>query len=290
MVSNALTPDALPGFVASVVIPAHNEERGIVDNLAALLDGSLRLDVIVVCNGCTDRTADVVRAAHPSVRVIELAEPGKTAAVRAGNAATDVLPRLHLDADVTLAGADLARLLAALERPGVLAVAPWRVVPRDDCSIVVRWYYDVWEHLPQVAGGLFGRGAFVLSREAQARVDALPAVMSDDLAVSDAFEPDERIVVDTATVTVRPPRTVTDLLRRRVRVATGNAQAADLGVRRADSATRLGTLARLARRQPALIPRIAVFLAVTAVARARARRFARAGDFTTWQRDESSRG
>lgn len=288
--SNALTPDTPGGFVASVVIPAHNEERGITENLAALLDGTLSLDVIVVCNGCTDRTAEVVRAAQPSVRVIELAERGKTGAVRAGNAATDVFPRLHLDADVTLAGADLARLLAALEHPGVLAVAPWRVVPRDDCSRIVRWYYDVWEHLPQVAGGLFGRGAFVLSREAQARVDALPAVMSDDLAVSDAFEPDERIVVDTATVTVRPPRTVADLVRRRVRVATGNAQAADLGVRRAESTTTLGTLARLARRQPALIPRIGVFLAVTVVARSRARRFARAGDFTTWQRDESSRG
>jgi hypothetical protein len=276
-------------FVASAVVPAHDEERGIARTLAALLDGSTDLDVVVVCNGCSDRTADVARGLGPPVRVIELAEPSKSAAVRAGNAATDVFPRLHLDADVTLSGTDLVALLRALDRPGVLAAAPRRRVLRDRCSLLVRWYYDVWEQLPQVADGLLGRGAFVLSRAAQERVDALPPVMSDDLAVSDSFEPTERVVVDDAVVTVRPPRTVGDLLRRRVRVVTGNVQAEQLGLRRAGSTTTLSTLVALARRRPALVPRIAVFLAITVVARVRARRFARSGDFTTWLRDASSR-
>lgn len=277
------------GFVASAVVPAHDEERGIARTLATLLDGSVDLDVVVVCNGCTDRTADVARGLGPPVRVIELTEPSKSAAVRAGNAATDVFPRLHLDADVTLSGADLAALLRALDRPGVLAAAPRRWIPRDRCSLLVRWYYDVWEHLPQVADGLFGRGAFVLSRAAQERVDALPAVMSDDLAVSDCFEATERVVVEDATVVVRPPRTVGDLLRRRVRVVTGNAQAEQLGVRRAGSATSVSTLVGLVRRHPGLAPQVVVFVAVTVVARLRARRYAGSGDFTTWLRDESSR-
>lgn len=271
------------------MIPAHNEERGVVRNLTALLDGSCSLDVVVVANGCTDRTADVARVCAPTVRVIELAEPSKTAAVRAGNAASDVFPRVHLDADVTMTGKDLLRLLAALNQPHVLAAAPRRVIPRDGCSPWVRWYYDVWEQLPQVAGGLFGRGAFALSREAQERVSALPAVMSDDLATSDAFAPTERAIVDDATVTVRPPRTVADLLRRRIRVVVGNAQAAQLGVRRDDSATTPATLLRLGRDHPALIPRIGVFALITMIARFRARSFTSVGDFTTWQRDESSR-
>ena len=287
--STAPTPEPLRGFVASVVIPAHDEERGIARSLTALLDGSGPFDVVVVCNGCTDRTAEVARRFEPSVRVVEIAEASKSAAVRAGNATTGVFPRLHLDADVVVTGADLLRLLEPLERPGVLATAPRRVVPRDGCGLVVRWYYDVWEQLPQVAGGLFGRGAFVLTRTAQERVDALPTVMSDDLAVSDAFDDRERLVVDAATVTVWPPRTVGDLLRRRVRVTTGNRQATLAGVRRAESATGLGTLAAMARRRPVMVPRIGVFVAVTLVARLRARRFTRSGDFTTWQRDESSR-
>jgi hypothetical protein len=36
-------------------------------------------------------------------------------------------------------------------------------------------------------------------------------------------------------------------------------------------------------------PRLAWFLIVTAIARSRARRAVKAGDFTTWLRDESSR-
>lgn len=287
--STTPTPDPPRVFVASVVIPAHDEERGIARSLGALLDGSGALDVVVVCNGCTDRTAEVARAFAPDVRVIELPEPSKNAAVAAGNAATDVFPRIHLDADVALAGSDVMHLLEPLERPGVLATAPRRVIPRDGCSAVVSWYYDVWEQLPQVTDGLFGRGAFALSRAAQARVDALPTVMSDDLAVSDAFGDAERVVVDSAVVTVWPPRSVGDLLRRRIRVVTGSTQARQLGVSRRTSATSLATLARIARRQPALVPRIGVFLGITVIARVRARRFSRSHDFTTWQRDESSR-
>lgn len=288
--SNALPPDPGHKFIASVVIPAHNEERGIGRNLAALLDGSHALDIIVVTNGCTDRTAEMARSVAASIRVIELSEPSKAHAVRVGNAASDVFPRIHLDADVTLSGADLLRLLEPLSRPEILATAPRRVIPRDGCGLIVRWYYDVWEQLPQVRDGLFGRGAFVLSREAQERVNALPPVMSDDLAVSDSFSPAERVVVDAATVTVRPPRAVSDLLRRRIRVAAGNAQAGQLGVRRQDSATTTATLLQLAKERPSLIPRLGVFIFITAIARFRARRYIAAGDFTTWQRDESSRG
>lgn len=288
--SSTATSGTGPGFLASVVIPAHDEERGIARSLTALLDGSGAFDVVVVCNGCTDRTAEIARQFAPAVRVIEIAEASKSAAVRTGNRATEVFPRLHLDADVTLTGADLLLLLKPFAQEGVLATAPRRVVPRDGCGPIVRWYYDVWEQLPQVATGLFGRGAFVLSRDGQERVDALPPVMSDDLAVSDAFAGSERLVVDAATVTVWPPRTMADLLRRRIRVTTGSRQAAQVGVRSHESVTRPRTLLDLARRRPAMVPRIGVFVAVTVIARIRARRFTRTGDFTTWQRDESSRG
>lgn len=289
--ADGASPGAAPRdhgrFVASVIIPAHNEERTIARNLASLLDGAEgSFDVVVVCNGCTDGTAGAARAFEPSVRVLEIAEPSKNAAVRLGNESSDVFPRVHLDADVELSGSDVHRLIEPLD--SLLATAPHRVIPREGCSPVVRWYYDVWERLPRVQKGLFGRGAFALTRAAQERVSALPSVMSDDLATSDAFADDERRIVESATVTVRPPRTVGDLIRRRTRVVTGNTQASKLGVRRG-SATSLSTLGRLTLDQPTLAPRIVIFLGVTVVARVLARRAVRAGDFTTWQRDESSR-
>ncbi len=276
----------------SVVIPAHDEAARIEACLAALRVGVPpgRLDVVVVCNGCSDDTAYRAARAFPEARVLELPSPSKTAAVLAGNAATDVFPRVHLDADVRLTGADLVRLVAPLLDDGVLATAPRRVLRHEAAPRVVRWYYDVWEQLPQVRGGLFGRGAFALSETGQARVSALPRLLSDDLAASEAFADDERRVVDEAEVEVRTPGTVADLLRRRTRVATGVAQAGSSGVLRPDSVTTPRGLLALAWHRPRLAPRVPVFVLVALVARLSSRRAVRAGDFTTWLRDESSRG
>ncbi|HEX5916317.1 MAG TPA: glycosyltransferase [Nocardioides sp.] len=287
----AQSPGGVEMVVASVIIPAHNEAATIGRNLAALREGTHRgdLDVVVVCNGCTDDTADRARAADPAARVIEIPQPSKVEAVRVGNAATDVFPRIHLDADIELDGAAALRLVEPITRDEVLATAPRREVPRDGCSRWVRWYYDVWEALPQVESGLFGRGVVVLSEEGQARVTALPRMMSDDLGMSDSFTHDERRVVPSAVAVVHPPRTVRDLVRRRIRIATGNTQAARLGVRRPASRTGLRTLLGLAVTRPGLALRLPVFVAVHVAARLGARRALRSGDFTTWHRDESSR-
>lgn len=274
----------------SVVIPAHNEAATILRSLDALRVGAhLDLEVLVVCNGCTDETARLARDSEIAPLVIELDEPSKTAAVRIGNAAASTFPRVHLDADVEVSAASLEALRAPILAGIALATAPRRVIPRRASSMLVRWYYDVWEQLPQVRAGLFGRGVVVLSEEGQARVSALPDMMSDDLAMSEVFDDSERMVVDEAVVVLRPPRTMGDLLRRRVRVTTGNQQADAAGIRRKESATSLWVLARLALVKPWLAPKIPVFLAVAVIARLRARKAIRAGDFATWERDESSR-
>lgn len=277
--------------VASVIIPAHNESATIGRTLRALRKGTDRadLDVVVVCNGCTDRTAEVARLADPDARVIQIERPSKVEAVRVGNAATAVFPRIHLDADIELSGAHALELLEPITRDRVLATAPRRDVPRTGCSPAVRWYYDVWESLPQVESGLFGRGVVALSEEAQSRVTALPRMMGDDLGMSESFAEAERRVVQDAVAVVHPPRTVRDLVRRRIRIATGNAQASRLGVRRPGSRTTVRTLLALAASRPGLALRLPVFLAVHVAARIGARRALRSGDFSTWHRDESSR-
>ncbi len=277
--------------VASVVIPAHDEEATIGRTLRALRRGTRpdELDVVVVCNGCTDRTAALAREADPRARVIEIGQPSKAEAVRVGNAATDVFPRVHLDADIELSGAHVRELLRPIVDGSALATAPRRELPTHGCSRWVRWYYDVWQVLPQVQTGLFGRGVVVLSEEAQARVSALPRMLGDDLAMSDSFAEDERQVVGAAVAVVHPPRTVRDLVRRRIRIATGNAQAAQLGVRRPTSRTRVRTLLALGVRRPALALRLPVFLGVHVAGVLGSRRALRSGDYTTWQRDESSR-
>ncbi len=295
--------------MVSVVVPAHDEAKVIGRLLGGLLarapeepDGPAGVPsaatappqavrVVVVCNGCTDTTAEVARG-FAGVSVLETPVPSKREALRLGDDAAGAdFPRLYIDADVEIDAADVQRLAAAVTGPGgLLAAAPRRLLPRQGMSLPVRWYYDVWQQLPQVRSGIFGRGVIALSAQGHQRVAALPLLMSDDLAMSAAFEDAERAVVQTAQVVVHPPRTWADLVRRRVRAATGTAQAyADDNGLRTDSRTSRSDLLRLARHSPALAMKLPVFLAVAVIARRRASRAVARGDFSTWLRDESSR-
>jgi hypothetical protein len=215
--------------VTSIVIPAHNEERVIGRLLDALTaagppaDGPGALDVVVVCNGCTDATARA--AARPGVTVVEIPVPSKHAALRAGDRHARGFPRVYVDADVEIDASGI-RLLAEAVAPagGVLAAAPARRLPTAGCAWRVRAYYRVWQLLPAVREGLFGRGVIALSEGGHARIADLPPLMADDLAVSLAFAPHERAVVPGAVATVHPPRTWADLIRRRVRATTSTHQ------------------------------------------------------------------
>jgi Glycosyl transferase family 2 len=277
-------------FTASVVIPAHNEERGIRRLLEQLDVASPGLEVVVVCNGCTDRTSETARSFGASITVVDLPEPSKSAALKHGDRTASVFPRLYVDADVEIDRASVALLVSALESGTALSAAPRRILPRTGVSYPVRWYYDVWEQLPQVRAGLFGRGVIAVTAEGFERVADLPQLMSDDLVISEAFGPTERVIVDAATVTVWPPRTVRALLRRRTRVATGNIEA-DAAQRRAhESKTTVRSLADLCRSQPRLAVRMPIFLVITVLARLAARRSAGRQDFGTWLRDDTSRG
>lgn len=287
----AMAVDVTPSPTASIVIPAHDEERVIGRLLHALLADQRpgELEIIVVCNGCTDRTADVARAAGAGVRVIEIPEASKRRALRVGDDAAGAHPRLFVDADVEISVQSVRALVEAVGQGTIAAGGPVRVVSRDGVGFLVRCYYDVWERLPAVVDNLFGRGVIALSEAGSRRVAALPPMMADDLVMATAFAPSERAVVPGAQVIVHPPRTLRDLHRRKVRTVTGNAQADAAAVAHDRPTTSFRTLARTVVGEPYLLVRSPVYLAVTALARLSARGPVRAGDFDTWRRDESSR-
>jgi hypothetical protein len=277
-----------PDRLVTVVIPAHDEQARIGFLLAALsADTSETVELVVVCNGCTDSTAGVART-FPGVVVIEIPEPSKRLALAAGDAVARHPYRAYVDADVVISSAGLRALLAAL-RPPVQVSAPERELDIIGCSPAVRWYYDVWRQLPSVNAGVFGRGVIVMTPEAHDRIVGLPKVMSDDLAISEAFPPAERAIVPAATVTIAVPRRLRDLLRRRIRVVTGNSQLDALELRATQARTTPRDLLRIAAAGPAATAKVGVFAFVTLLAKVAARRRIRAGDFTTWLRDESTR-
>jgi Glycosyl transferase family 2 len=278
--------------VTSIVIPAHNEGKVIGRLLRPLVPAAMagELDVIVVANGCTDDTAEVAASFGPCVRVLSIPVASKHDALAAGDRAAVSFPRIYVDADVELRTGDIRALAAALRQPGVLAAAPERVLDLAGRPWPVRWYYDVWMRLPEVRLGLWGRGVIAVDDSGQERIAGLPPLLGDDLAASLLFRPHERRVVPDARVVVRTPRTVADLLRRRVRAATGAAQ-----LERAEHApassgrTRVSDLLAIARAEPRMASRVAFFLVVAVIARIRASRIAARGDYSSWLRDESSR-
>ena len=223
------------------------------------------------------------------VRVVSTPIASKSQALALSDGYTQGFPRLYLDADVELGTGDVRALAGALAAPGVLAAAPARALVMAGCPWLVRWYYDVWQRLPAVQDGLFGRGVVAVSEAGHARLRDLPPVLNDDLAASVAFAPHERRVVSEAQAVIHPPRTVGDLVRRRVRSLTGLAEMDGRVAGVAATRTSRSSLVRIVRDEPAMAPRMAVFLGITAYARWKARRPIRDRDFTTWQRDESSR-
>ncbi|WP_308379989.1 glycosyltransferase [Streptomyces sp. ISL-43] len=286
--------------MTSIVIPAHNEGRVIGRLLDALLADAPASgpDIVVVCNGCTDDTAAVAGARGPRVRVVEIPTPSKHLALRAGDEHARGFPRLYVDADVEVGAADVRALAGALaDSPRLLAAAPGRDIPLAGCAWPVRAYYRVWQRLPAVREGLFGRGVIAVSEPGHARIAALPPLMADDLAASLAFAPGERSVVEAARVVVHPPRTWADLIKRRVRAATSSAELERFQAARPSgqpssvpsARTGTGDLRALLRDQPRLLPGVVVFVMAALAARRGARKAIRTGDFSTWLRDESSR-
>lgn len=285
-----------PSAAASVVIAAHDEEHVIGRCLRSLLADAApgELEVTVVANGCTDRTAEVA-AARPGVRVVEIPEANKSRALNAGDRATTTFPRVYLDADLE-ASADMVRELCRRLRQGPdggsppLAVAPRRAVDTRGRPWPVRAYYAVNSRLPTFEGSLFGRGMFVLSAQGRARFGDFPDVVSDDMFVDAQFARGEKRQVDTVVMVVPAPLRTRDLTRRLVRVwagareLRGAAGAGDVTGQVRDS-DRWAWLRDVVVPEPRLLPAGVVYVLLTLGAGALAR--VRAGQ--VWERDESTR-
>jgi hypothetical protein len=251
------------------------------------------LRVIVVANGCTDDTAEIAASFGPCVQVVSIPVASKREALAAANrVSSDVLdfPRVYVDADIEVRTEDVRVLTAALRRPGILAAAPERVLVLADRPWPVRWFYDIWTRLPEVRRGLWGRGVIAVGESGQERIAGLAPFLADDFAAALLFAPHEQCIVPGARAIIHTPRTFADLLRRRIRAATGIVQ-----IERAERApgpaprTQLSDLIAIVRGEPRMAPRMALFLFMACLARLRARRAVARGDYVTWLRDESSR-
>lgn len=278
----------------SVVIAAHNEEDVVSHCLDALLRSarSNELEVVVVCNGCTDRTADVVREYGNGVRLIETAQRSKTAALNLGDAAVSGFPRFYVDADVTFPLASVRRIAARLAEGDALAASPVMALDLRASSLPVRAYYRIWTRLPYVREGMIGVGVYALSAEGRRRFREFPHVIADDGYIRMLFSSGERVRVDEAPVRVYAPAALSDLVRIKTRSLLGRYELRQrfpgLVVRERTTKSYRNALWTILVR-PWLWPAALFYATVLVETRRRARVQVASISNYVWERDQSSR-
>ena len=190
----------------SVIVPAHQEEARIDACLGALCAQALppgaRPELLVVPNGCTDRTAEIARAwtdrfkaAGWRMAVLETPVGGKIAALNLAEAQAAGPSRLFLDADVVIGEGMLLALYVALAGPGARYVGARLTIPAPRSRISAA-YARFWQALPFVAENVTGAGLFAVNAEGRARWDVFPDIIADDAFVRLLFNRSERTRVE----------------------------------------------------------------------------------------------
>jgi glycosyltransferase involved in cell wall biosynthesis len=275
----------------SIIIPAFNERAVIERTLKAMLEGADpgELDIIVVCNGCKDDTANIARTFGPPVRVLVTEIGSKTYALNLGDKTALGFPRIYADADILLPIDSIREIANQLAHSGALAVSPTAKVNLSGCSWAVRACYEIRSLLPSSKEGIGGSGVYALSEVGRARFKEFPNLTADDGFVRIQFKPHERRSLTSVKSTVFAPRTLRDLIITKTRAQFGSFELAKLFPDQWKNKGESNDKALLALfGLPWLWHKLLVYSFVALVAKSRARKRLLAGTFE-WQRDETSR-
>lgn len=222
----------------TVLIPAYNEEAGIEATIRSLLASTHQhLQIIVIDDGSTDRTADIAaRTGDPRVLVIRQPNAGKAAALNTGLAHTGHDIVVMVDADTVFEPDAIHQLIQPLAHPAIGAVSGNTKVGNRR-GLLGRWQhleyvfgfnldrrmFEVLECMPTVPGAI---GAF--------RRDALMGVggVSEDTLAEDTdltmalWRAGWRVVYEeTAVAWTEVPTSLRQLWRQRYRWGYGTLQA-----------------------------------------------------------------
>jgi glycosyltransferase involved in cell wall biosynthesis len=236
---------------------------------------------VVACNGCTDDTAEIA-SRFEGVRVIQIDQPSKIAALNEGDMVAKAWPRLYLDADIEIGPGAVARIFDALTTDGRLAARPEFRYDTSRASALVKAYYRARQRMPITRSALWGAGAYAVNEEGHGRFGSFPPLIADDLFVDRLFSATEKDVVATPPARVRTPRTTRALIAVLTRQHRGNLQAEG----RSTSSSTVRALVSSIRGVPSLFD-AAVYAFLTIVGRRAARSLP--SDDRRWHRDESSR-
>jgi len=222
---------------ASVIVPAYNESAGIEATVRSLVASDHQVEIIVVDDGSSDGTADIVEALFlPGVRVIRQANAGKPAALNTGLAASSHPLVIMLDGDTVFEPDAVRILLQPFADPAVGAVSGNAKVANRG-GLLGRWQhieyvvgfnldrrlFDLAQCMPTVPGAI---GAF--RREALDRIGGVSDLtLAEDTDLTMALGRDGWRVVyeERAKAWTEAPASLGALWRQRYRWCYGTLQA-----------------------------------------------------------------
>ncbi|MDB5318766.1 MAG: glycosyl transferase [Phycisphaerales bacterium] len=275
----------------SIIIPAHNEGSVIARTLQSILKNRLDrpVQIVVVANGCTDNTAEVVRGFAPQVELIETPVGSKSNALNLGDRIAKYDLRAYLDADIELSDNALQQVVDAFKDPTVRLAMPQARHTYRGSNPVLAGYYHLWRSMPYVRKGAMGGGFYAIDKELRSRFDEFPTLTADDKFTRNVAKPNERRVVQGCYATVTMPQTFGDLLKVKTRWTYGNLELSSLrpDLDQNDKHKHEGAFGYLFWR-PWLWLNVPAFVFVFVYAQIAARkRFAKRQ--STWERDDSTR-
>lgn len=276
----------------SIIIPAHNEANVIVQCLNAMLpespsDGP---EILVVCNGCSDNTANLARQVSDKIKVIETDVASKSHALNLGDQAATGYPRFYVDADVILPWDAIVEVSDELARGDIFAAAPLMDVDLRRRSWFIKSFYKVWLQLPYCRTGMIGSGVYALNDAGRRRFDQFPEITSDDGYVRLLFSTRERKTVESCTFTIRPPKTIAGLIAIKTRAHFGNLelQVKYPKMQEKEQSDHVSALKQMIG-HPTSWPALGVYMSVRVISRLKANWRFRFGDHRKWDRDDTGR-
>ncbi|MGW6691360.1 bifunctional polysaccharide deacetylase/glycosyltransferase family 2 protein [Streptomyces sp. NPDC054961] len=131
----------------TVLVPAYNERECIANTLNSLAACDHPIEVIVIDDGSTDGTADIVEAMDlPFVRLIRKVNGGKSSALNTGIAAASYDIVVMMDGDTVFEPSTVRELVQPFGDPAIGAVAGNAKVGNRDSLI------GAWQHIEYVLG------------------------------------------------------------------------------------------------------------------------------------------
>jgi len=207
--------------VATVIVPAHNEENVIEKCLNSLINQEGVDAIIVACNGCSDSTASLVKSKYPNVICLDIQKPSKVNALNEAEKLIKSWPVFYIDADVSLSDNAVSQISKYMSENDIHLAAPEPVIDTSESPWLVKQYYETWLKLPYIKEGVIATCSFVISEEGRKRFTQFPDVIADDYFVRSQFYENELTNVPGCKVYVSAPKTLWSLIKIKTRSKLG---------------------------------------------------------------------